>query len=348
MILTAIPSPPRGVWHIGPFPLRAYALAILCGIIVGWLIAERRYRRRGGPETAMGDVSVWMILFGIIGARIYHVITTPEPYFGPDGDPIKAFYIWNGGLGIWGAVAVGAVGAAIALRRRNLRVAPFADAVAPALLCAQAIGRLGNWFNQELFGAPTDKPWGLRIDQAHLPPGYAPGTLFHPTFLYELLWCLAMAVVLLALEKRLRLRNGQVFWTYVALYTLGRVWIENLRIDQAQHILGLRLNVWTSLIVFTVALAMIQLISKRGVQRYSPPSTTDLTDPAWPESGPFSREDPWGIFLPGYDPHAADQAADKNNTHDDAATSPAESADVTDSAGSAGFAGSAGSASSAG
>lgn len=254
MLLSSIPSPPENVWYLGPIPIRAYAIAIIIGIIVAYFIADRRYVKKGGPEEVSLDVAVWMVLFGIVGARLYHVVTTPEPYFGPDGDPWRILRIWEGGLGIWGAIALGAVGGFIALHRRNLRFAPFADAVAPGILIAQAIGRFGNWFNQELYGRPTDLPWGLEIDAQHLPAGYAEGTLFHPTFLYEALWCVAAFFVLLFLEKRFNLRGGQTAVMYIMLYTLGRVWIENLRIDEAQIILGLRLNVWTSIFVFLAAL----------------------------------------------------------------------------------------------
>lgn len=263
VILASIPSPSQAEWYLGPVPLRAYAIAILIGGIVAWWILDRRYTAKGGPRDTAIDVVFWMVPFGIVGARLYHVISTPEPYFGPDGDPWAAVEIWNGGLGIWGAVALGAVGAWIGLRRRGLRLAPFADALAPGLLTAQAIGRLGNYFNQELYGAPTALPWGLEIDDAHLVPGYASGTLFHPTFLYELIWNLAMVAVLLWAERRFRLRHGRVFWLYVMLYTVGRVWIEYLRVDTAEIVLGLRLNVWTSILVFLVALTFFVVIGRR-------------------------------------------------------------------------------------
>jgi prolipoprotein diacylglyceryl transferase len=258
----SIPSPPVGVWYLGPIPVRAYALAILTGIVVASWLTERRYTARGGPAGATVDIVIWAVPFGIVGGRIYHVITSPEAYFGPGGNPWAAFAVWNGGLGIWGAVALGAVGAAIGARRLGL--APFADAVAPGLLVAQAIGRLGNWFNQELFGGPTTLPWGLEIDAAHRPPGYAADTLFHPTFLYEIVWNLAAAALLLWLDRRFRLRNGRVFWLYVVLYTAGRLWIELLRIDPAQQILGLRLNVWTSIVVGLGALAAFVLLGRRA------------------------------------------------------------------------------------
>ncbi len=252
----SIPSPPVSVWQLGPFPLRAYAMAILLGIAVATVILQRRYERRGGPGERVLDLVLWMVPFGIIGGRVYHVISSPDAYFGPGGDPWKVFAIWNGGLGIWGAIALGGVGAWIGARRYGLRMAPIADSLAPGLLVAQAIGRLGNWFNQELYGGPTTLPWGLEIDDAHLVSGYDPGTLFHPTFLYELVWNLLAAAFIVWAERRFRLRHGRTFWLYVMAYTLGRTWIELMRVDDAEMVLGLRLNVWTSVVVFLVATAI--------------------------------------------------------------------------------------------
>lgn len=273
----SIPSPAQGVWYLGPFPLRGYALSIILGIVVaGWML-QRRYRAKGGPEDRVLDLIMWMVPFGILGGRVYHVISSPDAYFGPGGDPVQVFRIWEGGLGIWGAIALGAVGAWIGARRYGLRMPPLADALAPALLVAQAIGRLGNWFNQELYGGPTTLPWGLQIDAAHIVGGYPPGTLFHPTFLYEMIWNLAAAGFLVWAERRFRLAHGRVFWLYVMSYTLGRVWIEALRIDDAEMVLGLRLNVWTSIAVFLgAAIAFFWLRRRQG------------------------KEDP--IYLPGREP----------------------------------------------
>ena len=262
-VLASLPSPSQGEWHLGPVPLRAYALAILVGGVLAWWILDRRYTAKGGPKDTAIDVAFWMVPFGIVGARLYHVFSTPDPYFGPDGNPWNAFAIWNGGLGIWGAVALGAVGAWIGLRRRGLRLAPFADALAPGLLVSQGVGRLGNYFNQELYGAATTLPWGLEIDDAHLVAGYPSGTLFHPTFLYEMIWNLAMAAVLVWAAKRFAMRHGRVFWLYVMLYTAGRLWIEMLRIDEAEMVLGLRLNVWTSILIFVVALVIFVVLGIR-------------------------------------------------------------------------------------
>lgn len=257
MILAAgIPSPAEHTWYLGPLPLRAYAIAILVGGILAYVILTRRYRERGGPVEKVGDVVVWAVVLGILGARIYHVITSPDRYFGPDGEVWRVLLIWEGGLGIWGAIALGAVGAWIGLRRAGLRFAPFADALAPGLLVAQAVGRIGNYFNQELYGGETTLPWGLQID-AH------PGVLFHPTFLYELVWNLLAALVLVWADRRFRLGHGRVFLLYVVLYTAGRGWIEAMRIDEAQLIGGLRLNVWTSIIVGLAALVAFVVVGRR-------------------------------------------------------------------------------------
>lgn len=258
-----LPSPDRGVWHLGPVPIRAYALCILAGILIGIWIGERRWVARGGRPGGISDVAVWAVPFGVVGARLYHVLSSPDAYFGPDGDPVRAFYIWQGGLGIWGAIALGAVGAWIGCRRNGIRLSAWVDSVAPGVVVAQAVGRLGNWFNQELFGAPTTLPWGLLIDPAHRPAGYTGYETFHPTFLYEMVWNLAVAGVLIWADRRFTLGYGRVGWLYVALYTVGRVWIEALRIDDAEHVLGLRLNIWTSIVVFTVAVTMFVLVGRR-------------------------------------------------------------------------------------
>ena len=265
LVLASIPSPSQGVWHLGPLPVRAYALCIIAGIVVCCWISERRWVARGGAPGDVLDIAVWAVPFGIVGGRLYHVITTPEPYFGAGGDPLKAFAIWEGGLGIWGAIALGGVGAWIACRRRRIPLPAFADAVAPGLLVAQAIGRLGNYFNQELYGKPTTLPWALEIDPSHRLPGYLDVATYHPTFLYELLWNLLAAVVVVWADRRFRLSHGRAFALYVALYCLGRGWIELLRIDTAEHFFGLRLNVFTSIVVGV--LAVVYLVVQRGRPR---------------------------------------------------------------------------------
>ena len=208
MMLSYIPSPSRGVWHAGVIPIRAYALCILAGIVVAVLLTQKRWVARGGHADVVLDITVWAVPFGIVGGRLYHVITDPELYFGAGRDPVKAFYIWDGGLGIWGAVALGAVGAWIGCRQRGVSLTLFADALAPGLILAQAIGRWGNYFNQELFGSPTTLPWALHIDAAHRPADTPTIVYYHPTFLYESLWCAAACLLLLWADQRFDLRGG--------------------------------------------------------------------------------------------------------------------------------------------
>jgi prolipoprotein diacylglyceryl transferase len=261
-----IPSPAHGVWHLGPLPIRGYALCIIAGILAAVWIGERRFVARGGKPGQVSDLALWMVPFGLVGGRLYHVITDHALYFGEGKRPIEALYVWNGGLGIWGALALGALGAVIGARVMGLRVVPLLDALAPGVLIGQAFGRWGNWFNQELFGKPTDLPWALEIDALHRPAGYEQYATFHPTFLYESLWCLASFVVLVLIDRRHRLGHGKVIALYVMLYTFGRGWIETLRIDpvELQDVGGLRLNVWTSMVAFAVALAYLLWASRRA------------------------------------------------------------------------------------
>jgi prolipoprotein diacylglyceryl transferase len=220
---------------------------------------------------------------GIVGARIYHVITDYQLYFGPGRDPLDALKIWNGGLGIWGAVAAGVAGGYLVARRRQVRFPALLDAVAPGLAVAQAIGRLGNWFNQELFGRPTTLPWGLEIDEQYRPNGYQDDATFHPTFLYELVWNLGVAGVLIWADRKWKLGHGKVFALYVVLYTAGRFWIEALRIDSVNEIAGFRLNNYTSLIVFVVALLwLLWLIRNRPGREtvVEGPGTREVTETA--------------------------------------------------------------------
>lgn len=277
-VATFIPSPSTGVWDIGPFPLRAYALGIIVGALLAIWIGEKRMQARGGRAGLVSDVALWAIPFGIVGARVYHVATDPELYFGPGRDAWRVFLIWEGGLGIWGAIAGGALGAWIAMRREDVRFSVLADSLAPGLLVAQAVGRLGNWFNQELFGKPTTLPWGLEIDDLHRPVGYEAFATFHPTFLYELLWNLAAALVIVLIDRRHRLTGGRAFALYVMLYTAGRFWIEQLRIDTANHIGPFRLNVWTSIIVFLLALGYFVWSRRRDAGRPDPGPVVDTDD----------------------------------------------------------------------
>ncbi|MEU4567309.1 prolipoprotein diacylglyceryl transferase [Micromonospora sp. NPDC023956] len=282
--LAALPSPSTAVWQLGPVPIRAYALCIVAGIVVACLVTEYRLRRRGVAPGAVLDIAVWAVPAGIIGARIYHVITSPQKYFGTGGDPLAAFAIWEGGLGIWGAVAGGAVGAWLAARQLGIPFAVVADALAPGLPLAQAVGRLGNWFNNELYGGRTTLPWGLEIHRMDPDnPGQAlsdeagqpilePG-LYHPTFAYEALWNVGVALLVLAVDRRFRLGRGRAFALYVMGYTVGRFWIELMRTDDATEILGLRLNVWTSALVFLGAL--VYFLRVRGPREYVVPIPAD-------------------------------------------------------------------------
>jgi len=258
-LIAAIPSPEQSVWFVGPFPVRAYAMCILAGIVVAVWITQRRLTDRGGKPGQALDVAVWAVPFGIVGGRLYHVISSPQAYFGQGGHPLDAFKIWHGGLGIWGAVALGIVGAWIGCRRHGVRLLDYADAAAPGIAVAQAIGRWGNYFNNELYGDKTDLPWGLTIHCWDQAAGVAITCeksttnilgVFQPTFLYESLWCLLVALALVLVDRPFSLARGQIFALYGMLYTIGRGLIEMLRTDPANYVLGLRLNVWTSLIVF--------------------------------------------------------------------------------------------------
>lgn len=262
----SIPSPSSGVWHLGPVPIRGYALAIILGIVAAIWIGEKRWVARGGRVGDVQDIAIWAVPFGLVGGRLYHVLTDHQLYFGSGGHPIEALYVWRGGLGVWGAVALGALGAVIAAKRRGIKLLPVLDAMAPGVLVAQAIGRWGNWFNQELFGKPTDLPWGLEVgDDVALRAGYEPGTTFHPTFLYESLWCLAGFALLVWADRRFRLGHGRVVALYIIVYTVGRAWIEMLRIDSVEldDVGGLRFNVWTSAVLFVAALVWFVVSARR-------------------------------------------------------------------------------------
>ena len=263
MLLAYLPSPSTGVWQLGPFPLRAYALCIILGVVAAVVIGERRWVARGGTRGVVTDVATIAVPFGIVGARVYHVITSPAPYL---DDPVRALFVWQGGLGIPGGIAGGFLAAYVLCRRRGVSRTAFADAVAPGVVVAQAIGRLGNWFNQELFGRPTTLPWGLQIDPDNA-DAVVGAMAYHPTFLYELLWNLGVAALLIWADRRWRLGGGRVFALYVAAYATGRIWIEALRIDEANSLLGVRLNV----VVMTVLLvgAVAYLVVRRGVGRES-------------------------------------------------------------------------------
>ncbi|HET7305268.1 MAG TPA: prolipoprotein diacylglyceryl transferase [Segeticoccus sp.] len=271
-MIASLPSPVQGVWWIGDLPIRAYALCILAGILVACWIAQRRLLDRGGTGGEVLDIAMWAVPFGIIGGRLYHVATTYQPYFGPGGHPIDALKIWHGGLGIWGAIALGGVGAWIACRRRGIAFLDFADAAAPGVLIAQALGRWGNWFNNELYGHRTDVPWALEIHCWNQAAGHAvtcPGSdstvlgYFQPTFLYESLWCVAIALAIVLVDRRVRLGRGRAFALYIMLYPVGRVFFELMRTDTATHVLGLRINIWTCLLVFLAGLGLFLWFGRR-------------------------------------------------------------------------------------
>jgi prolipoprotein diacylglyceryl transferase len=265
MVPFSIPSPSEGVWYLGPLPIRGYALAIILGIVVAIWIAERRWVARGGRPGEIQDLAVWGVPFGLVGGRLYHVATDHDLYFGAGGNAWQALYVWKGGLGVWGAIALGAVGVVIGARLKGIKMLPVLDAMAPSVLVAQALGRWGNWFNQELFGKPTDLPWGLEVsDGTAIDAGYEPGTTFHPTFLYECLWDLGAFGFVIWADRRFRLGRGRVVALYVMAYTLGRGWIEMLRIDDVElkDVGGLRFNVWTSIVLF-VAAAIYFVVSAR-------------------------------------------------------------------------------------
>lgn len=261
----AIPSPSHGVLQLGPLPLRGYALMIIAGIAVAIWLGNRRWVARGGKPGQVSEVAMWAVPFGVLGGRIYHVLTDWSAYFGSGGRGFTAtFKIWEGGLGIWGAIALGAFGAFIGCSRQGMKLAPFADAIAPGIAFAQAIGRWGNWFNQELFGRPTTLPWGLKIDLANRPSAFINYQTFHPTFLYESIACAALGFFLLWADRKFVFGFGRLFALYLAIYCAARGVIETIRIDEANHILGIRLNVFTAIFVGVGAL----IYYVRSVERF--------------------------------------------------------------------------------
>jgi prolipoprotein diacylglyceryl transferase len=274
-LLAYIPSPPQGVWHLGPLPIRAYALFIIAGIVAALMIGDRRWEARGGQRGVIYDIALWAVPFGLVGGRLYHLATDWRTYWGPAGaGSMAALRIWDGGLGIWGAVALGAVGAWIGCRRRGIPLPAFGDAIAPGIILAQAIGRLGNYFNQELYGRDTTLPWGLEIFYRRDPSGYIdPHSLdgvstgqvalvVQPTFLYELIWNLLVFVALIYIDRRFNFGHGRLFALYVAAYCVGRFGVELLRNDTATQIAGIRINVFTATFVFIGAVVYIILAPK--------------------------------------------------------------------------------------
>lgn len=266
-VLASIPSPSESVIEIGPLRLTAYGLMIALGVVAAYELSRHRWARRGGDPEDIGAIAIWAVPAGLVGARIYHVITDWNELYADD--PGRALRIWDGGLGIPGGIVAGVAVGVVVARRRGINLPVGLDMVAPALPLAQAIGRLGNWWNQELYGGPTDLPWGLEIDCEHRVAGYecvggATDVLFHPTFLYEMLWNLALVGLLLLVDRRRVLRPGRLFVVYVGGYALGRLWVEAVRIDPATEIVGVRVNIWVSALVFLGA-ALFLVIG--GVRR---------------------------------------------------------------------------------
>jgi prolipoprotein diacylglyceryl transferase len=264
-VLASIPSPSSGVVDLGPLTIHMYGLMLLAAIVAAVWLTGYRWVKWGGDWDLIFRVAVWGVAFGIIGARAYHDLTSwsqvPDEWWG-------AFAVWEGGLGVWGGIAAGVIAGAVVVRRSGNSVRLMMDAVAPGLLLAQAIGRWGNWRNQELFGKPTDLPWGLEIDLPQRPPGYEQFSTFHPTFLYEFIWDVLIVVLLLWIDRRFRLRRPALFALYVSLYTAFRAYEETLRIDLGSHyIAGQRLNFWVSIVVFALSTAFFvwwQFVRKPG------------------------------------------------------------------------------------
>jgi prolipoprotein diacylglyceryl transferase len=266
----SIPSPPEA-WSQYDFTLfertfsiHTYALCILAGIVVATIMTNARLKRRGAEPWVVLDIIIWAVPLGIVGARIYHVLTHPGDYFYDGADLLRTLYIWEGGNAIFGGLIGGAVGAWIGCRWTGVRFWTFADALAPGMLAAQALGRLGNWFNVELYGLPTTLPWGLEVPTSNpaYPVGLPEGTLFHPTFLYEIVWNVVGIAVILLLERRLKLQWGTVFAAYLIWYGIGRVWFESIRVDPSEVFWGIRTNVWAALLAVVIGLVLV-MVQKR-------------------------------------------------------------------------------------
>ena len=287
-----IPSPSQGVWHLGPIPIRAYAFCIILGVIAAARVGEPRARARGIRAMAISDVAVIAVPIALVGSRIYNVVTSPQPYFGRGGNPIAVFEVWKGGLGVPGGVLFGVTAGWIWSKRHGLDPYKMADAVAPGIAVGQAVGRFGNYFNQELFGRPTTLPWGLKIDPGH--DGYVPGhSTYQPTFLYEVLWDLGNAGVCIWAERRFRLKKGQVMALYVGVYSVGRFWIEYLRIDTANQLFGLRLNDYVSAVCLVGAVIVFRRLGRRA--EFTLPY--DAASPGADEPGDASPEE-HGVAVP--------------------------------------------------
>ncbi|NEC51246.1 prolipoprotein diacylglyceryl transferase [Actinospica acidiphila] len=305
MELAYIPSPSSGVLYLGPVPLRGYAFCIIIGVFVAVWLGNKRWIARGGRAGTVADIAVWAVPFGLVGGRLYHVVTDYQLYFSEGRDWVDAFKIWEGGLGIWGAIALGALGAWIGCRRRGIPLPAYADAIAPGIAIAQAIGRWGNWFNQELYGRATDLPWAVEITSSA--DGRMPGT-YHPTFLYESLWCVGVALLVIWADRRFTLGHGRAFALYVAGYCAGRFWIEYMRVDEAHHILGLRLNNWTALLVFLLAVLYIVLSARKR------PGREAVVEPGAGDEGPAADAKKADGDVTGKDASAEDADAEDATT----------------------------------
>ncbi len=283
-VLASIPSPADGVWEIGPLPLHAYGLLLAIGVIVAARVAEGRAQRRGFAEGLVSELATKLIIGGVVGARVYHLFT------GYDWDTkgiAGTVKIWEGGLSIWGAVAGGAVALVWSARKRNLDTILLCDALGPAVIIGQGIGRWGNYFNQELFGRPTTLPWGLEILPQHRPTGYSKFETFHPTFLYESLWCFAAFSIIVVLERSGKLKRGQSFTLYIALYTFERFFMELLRVDDATKLLGMRFNALLSALMFIVSSALFVRFGQIGRLQFTemsqePSEAEGSTEPVAP------------------------------------------------------------------
>ncbi len=264
-VFLSIPSPDWSYFDLGFVRIHAYALCILAGIIAATIMTSWRLTKRGAEPGVVLDIILWAVPLGIIGARAYHVLTHPGDYFYEGADLLRTLYIWEGGNAIFGSLIGGAVGAYIGCRLTGIRFWSFADALAPGMLLAQALGRLGNWFNQELYGLPTTLPWGLEIapDNPAYPVGLPEGTLFHPTFLYEIVWNLVGVAVILFLERKFNLRWGRAFGVYLIWYGIGRSFFESIRVDPSEMFLGIRTNIWASYAAIIIGIAIILIQRKR-------------------------------------------------------------------------------------
>jgi prolipoprotein diacylglyceryl transferase len=264
-IFLSIPAPEINFIQLGPFRVYFYALFILAGIVLALLLTEGRLKARGAESGIALDISLWAIPFGILGGRFYHVITHPNDYFFEGADLLAVFRIWEGGLAIYGAIVFGSLGAYIGARRAGIKFLSYLDALAPGMLLAQAVGRWGNYFNSELYGTPTDLPWGLEVQSSNpaYPLGLPDGVLFHPTFLYESIWSIAGVALLLLIDSRFKLRWGKMFSLYLIYYSIGRIWVEAIRIDPSEVLLGLRINIWSAIAGIVAGLIIYFIQSRR-------------------------------------------------------------------------------------